>query len=48
MKRFAVVLCAFSILGLAGCNTVKGFGQDVQKVGDQVEGQARDCQAGDC
>lgn len=48
MKRFASVLCVFALLGLTGCNTVKGFGQDVQKVGDKVEDQARDCQAGDC
>ena len=48
MKRLISLLCIVSLLGLAGCNTVSGFGRDVQKVGDKVEGQARDCQAGDC
>ena len=40
MKRFAiatllVVLC----LGLlSACNTVEGFGKDVQKAGEKIEG----------
>jgi predicted small secreted protein len=33
-------LVAFALL-LAGCNTVRGFGQDVQKVGDKIEEKAR-------
>jgi predicted small secreted protein len=33
-------LLAFAVL-LAGCNTMKGFGQDVQKVGDKIEEKAR-------
>ncbi|HEV7271772.1 entericidin A/B family lipoprotein [Pseudoxanthomonas sp.] len=39
MKRVAalLMLSLFSIAVLSGCNTVKGFGQDVQKVGEKVE-----------
>ena len=35
---FALIAAAFV---LAGCNTVRGFGQDVQKVGDKIEEKAR-------
>ncbi len=39
MKRIAaLLLIAFvSTVVLSGCNTVKGFGKDVQKVGEKVE-----------
>lgn len=39
MKRVAalLMLSLLSIAVLSGCNTVKGFGQDVQKVGEKVE-----------
>jgi entericidin A len=39
MKRtVALMLIAlFSIAALSGCNTVHGFGKDVQKVGEKVE-----------
>ena len=43
MKKFAILAMLFSTLMLAGCNTVSGFGKDVQKVGDKVEGAAEDC-----
>lgn len=36
MKKTAAILLAIAFV-LAGCNTVKGFGQDVQKVGDKIE-----------
>ena len=37
MKTIATAtLFAVAVL-LAGCNTMKGFGQDVQKVGDKIE-----------
>jgi predicted small secreted protein len=32
-----ILSCAF---GLAGCNTVKGVGQDVQKAGSAIENAA--------
>jgi len=44
MKRFmALMLIAmFSVGTLSACNTTKGFGQDVEKVGDKIEGAAED------
>ncbi len=36
MKSMIVVLIA-AALTLAGCNTMEGFGQDVQKAGDSIE-----------
>ncbi len=41
MKRFiyAVVLAA-SVFSMAGCNTVKGAGKDVQKAGQGLENAA--------
>lgn len=49
MKRlFALMLIAmFSVGTLAACNTVKGAGKDVQKVGEKVEGAAEDTGATD-
>ena len=38
-KTIAALLAAAFVL--AGCNTVRGFGQDVQKVGDKIEEKAR-------
>lgn len=35
MKKIIMLLAV--AFALAGCNTVKGFGQDVQKVGDKIE-----------
>lgn len=26
---------------LAGCNTIEGFGRDVEKVGDKIENKAK-------
>ncbi len=37
-KLFALTIIAVL---LAGCNTVQGFGRDVQKVGGKMEGAAR-------
>ena len=36
MKKFLLIAVA-AITVLAGCNTVKGAAQDVQKVGTKVE-----------
>ncbi|MBB6600178.1 entericidin A/B family lipoprotein [Luteimonas sp. MC1825] len=49
MKRlFALMLIAmFSVGTLSACNTVKGAGKDVQKVGEKVEGAADDTGATD-
>lgn len=43
MKRLIPLLLLLTFV-LCGCNTVSGFGRDVQKVGDKVEGAAEDCQ----
>lgn len=44
MKRLIalMLLAMFSIGTLSACNTVKGAGQDVQKVGEKMEGAADD------
>jgi entericidin A len=36
----AATLVALALL-LAGCNTMRGLGQDVQKVGDKIEDKAK-------
>ena len=50
MKRFSalIVLALLSMAVLSGCNTVKGVGKDVQKVGEKVEDKAQDCKDGKC
>lgn len=37
-KVFALMIALFV---LVGCNTVQGFGKDIQKVGDKLEGAAK-------
>jgi entericidin A len=42
MKRtIALMLLALSIGALSACNTVEGFGKDVQKVGAKMERGAK-------
>ena len=50
MKRLIALmfLVAFSTGTLTACNTMKGAGQDVQKVGEKVEDKAEDCKDGKC
>jgi predicted small secreted protein len=33
-KLFAVIVCA---MVLAGCNTVRGVGQDIEKAGEAIQ-----------
>ena len=42
MKKLAAFIAiAFSLsLGLAGCNTMKGAGQDIQRGGEKLENNA--------
>ena len=40
MKKITAILFASVSLMLVGCNTVSGFGQDVQKAGQKVEDTA--------
>jgi entericidin B len=39
MIRSLLILVA--VLGLTACNTLKGFGQDMQKTGQVIEGAAK-------
>ena len=49
MKRLTalLLLALFSAGTLTACHTVKGAGQDVQKVGEEVEDAAEDTGATD-
>ena len=50
MKRLMalMLLALFSVGTLSACNTMKGAGKDVQKVGEKVEDKAQDCKDGKC
>lgn len=37
-KIFTLMIC---MMVLAACNTVQGFGKDVKKVGEKMEGAAK-------
>jgi predicted small secreted protein len=41
MKLIATLLSVTFALALAGCNTVQGVGQDVQKAGQVLEDAAK-------
>ncbi len=41
MKTITTAALFAAAVLLAGCNTVKGFGQDMQKVGDKIEDAAK-------
>jgi predicted small secreted protein len=41
MKIF-VLLALFSVIGLSGCETMEGFGRDLQTLGDSIEEEASD------
>lgn len=39
MKKFLIAALAFMFtVGLSACNTVKGFGKDVERGGEKVQG----------
>ena len=40
LRRFALVTLAGLLLGLAGCNTVHGFGEDLQHLGGSISNKA--------
>jgi entericidin B len=40
MKKLMAVLMVLAMGILAGCNTMEGFGKDVQRGGEKVEGAA--------
>jgi len=41
-----LILSAFALVALAGCNTISGIGKDVKKVGEVVSDTAEDCRGG--
>jgi predicted small secreted protein len=43
-KIVSVISLLVIVLGLAACNTMKGFGQDVERGGEKVQGAASDAQ----
>ncbi len=40
MTRYAILFA--TLLGLTACNTVGGFGQDMENTGETIEGTAED------
>jgi predicted small secreted protein len=40
MKTLATLIALSFAFALAGCNTARGLGQDIQKVGDKIEDKA--------
>jgi predicted small secreted protein len=41
MKALFAAMVVSVALGLMGCNTVKGVGQDLQKAGESIEGAVK-------
>jgi predicted small secreted protein len=41
MKKLFTLAMVASLLLVAGCNTVKGMGQDLKKAGEKIEGAAQ-------
>ena len=41
MKTLATLFALSIVLSLAGCNTVRGAGQDIQKAGSAIEDAAK-------
>ena len=41
MKTIATLLTLSFVLALAGCNTIQGAGQDIQKAGNAIEDAAK-------
>jgi predicted small secreted protein len=37
MKRVTAILMVLSAVLLTGCNTWRGFGQDVERVGESIQ-----------
>jgi predicted small secreted protein len=41
MKQLLISVCVVGLLLVAGCNTVKGMGQDIKKAGESIEGAVK-------
>jgi len=37
MKKIALILVALWAVAFAGCNTMRGFGQDMEKAGEAIQ-----------
>jgi predicted small secreted protein len=42
MPRTATALTLAALLALAGCNTMEGFGQDMETAGQEIEEEAEE------
>jgi len=40
LKKLTAIVLVACFAGMAGCNTMSGFGKDVQKGGEKVEDSA--------
>lgn len=40
LKRLMVLVSLVSITALAGCNTMRGVGEDVERGGEKIQGAA--------
>ena len=40
-KRVAVIALLLATVMAAGCNTVKGMGEDIERAGEKVRGAAK-------
>jgi predicted small secreted protein len=41
MKKLILLAILPLMFALVGCNTMKGFGEDLQKAGEKIEGAAK-------
>ena len=40
IKKFLALACAAALMALAGCNTIKGAGEDIERGGEKLQGAA--------
>ncbi|MDP2025644.1 entericidin A/B family lipoprotein [Sulfuriferula sp.] len=40
MRKVILFILLLSVLSLSACNTMHGFGQDVEKIGDSIKRSA--------
>ncbi|MCL4692099.1 MAG: entericidin A/B family lipoprotein [Candidatus Hydrogenedentes bacterium] len=45
LKRAGVISLAVVLLALSGCNTIRGFGEDVEEGGEEIQEHAADAQS---
>ena len=42
INQIVLIPVLLMLLGLAGCNTMEGFGKDLKKVGEKIEKKANE------